>query len=81
MRRGIRAVKTGKAFVSPPDNAEGAIPTYTQDTVIPYSGKSEGDAFVRDVGAKVAKIVLKSASYPAEQRKEEVSRAVRALSL
>ena len=81
VRRGIRAVKTDKPFVSPPSNAVGAIPTYTQDTVIPYSRKSESETFVHDVGAKVAKIVLKSASYPAEQRKEEVSRAVRALSL
>jgi hypothetical protein len=81
VRRGIRAVKTGKPFISPPGDADGPIPTYTQDTVIPYSGKNEGDTFVRDVGAKVVEIVLKSASYPAEQRKEEVARGVRALSL
>ena len=80
VRRGIRAVKTGKPFISPRDNVDGVIPTYTQDTVIPYSGKSEDDAFICDVGAKVAEIVLKSARYPAEQRKEEVARAVRALS-
>ena len=80
VRRGIRAVKMGKPFISPRDNVDGVIPTYTQDTVIPDSGKSEGDAFICNVGAKVAEIVLKSASYPAEQRKEEVARAVRALS-
>ena len=80
VRRGINAVKKGKPFVSPPRRAEGLVPTYTQDTVIPLAAQSDDDEFIHDVGAKVARIVLESANYPPERRQDEFADAVRALS-
>ena len=79
VRRGISAVKKGKPFVSPPRNAAGVIPTYTQDTVIPKTVKSNDNELIHDVGAKVAQIVLESANYPPERRQDEFASVIRAL--
>ena len=80
VRRGINAVQKGRPFVSAPRRARGSVPTYTQDTVIPLAAQSDDDEFIRDVGAKVARIVLESANYPPERRQDEFAGAVRALS-
>ena len=79
VRRGIRAVQMGKPFTSPPRDAEGTVPTYTQDTVIPLEARHDDDAFIHDVGAKVARIVLESAEFPAAQRQDKFARAVGSL--
>ncbi len=80
VRRGINAVKKGKPFVSPPRQSASAVSTYTQDTVIPLAVKTDDDEFIREVGAKVGRIVIKSADHPPERRQDEFAGAVRALS-
>ena len=80
VRRGIRAVKMGQSFTSPPRGTQGPVPTYTQDTIIPLGIESDDDAFIHNVGAQVARILLESASYPLERRQEKFTRMVQALS-
>jgi hypothetical protein len=61
VRRGIRAVKAGKPFMSPPKSSNGMIPTYTSDSVlhIPPSIGAERE-LMRELGRKVADTMLES---------------------
>ena len=78
IRQGIRAVQQGKPFPSPSDRAEDVVPTYSQDTIV-HMPPTGGDdrALMREVGDKVARINLDSASFPPGERKKEFARRVR----
>ena len=80
VRRGIKAVENGKPFVSPSQNGSHIVPTFTQDTVVKLPlDKDDDRAFIRKVGAKVAKIVLESATLSYAQRGKTVMQHTRAL--
>ena len=61
VRRGIRAVKSGKPYTSPPKSSNRMIPTYTSDSVlhIPPSNDAERE-LMRELGRKVVDVMLKS---------------------
>jgi nitrite reductase/ring-hydroxylating ferredoxin subunit len=61
VRRGIRAVKAGKPFKSPPKSSNRMIPTYTSDSVlhIPPRNGAERE-LMRELGRKVADTMLES---------------------
>lgn len=77
IRKGIKAVQEGQPFPSPSDRADGVVPTYSQDTII-HMPPTGGDdrALMREVGDKVARINLDTASFPPEERKKEFARRV-----
>ena len=80
VRRGIKGVEKGNPFVSPPRKGRKVVPTFTQDTVIELPLDEDDDrAFIRDVGANVAKIVMDSAGIPYAQRAKDVVQQVRVL--
>ena len=61
VRRGIRAVKAGKPFMSPPKSSDRIIPTYTSDSVLhipPHNGAER--ELMRELGRKVVDVMLKS---------------------
>lgn len=80
LRRGISSVEQGKRFVSPPRDKEGIIPTFAQDTVLPLPPRDENDdEFIREVGKKVAKVVIDSAGIATERRKNEIENQLKAM--
>ena len=81
IRRGIRAVKAGKKYTSMPRRGGAVIPTYTQDTVITFP-REDGDdrKRMRDVGHRVAKVVLDSDQFAYDERPERFAESVRRLS-
>ncbi len=79
LRRGITAVEKGKQFDSPPREGGDIVPTYTQDTIIELGSNDDDRAFIRDIGARVAKIVLDSAELAYMQRARIFGQRVRAL--
>lgn len=79
LRANIRAVRDGKPYVSLPRTGGAVIPTYTQDTVLTVPARNGDDrALMRDIGARVADIVFKSAGKTLEEREEYFVREVRA---
>jgi len=61
VRRGIRAVKAGKPFVSTSKSSNRIIPTYTSDSVLhipPHNGAER--ELMRELGRKVVDVMLKS---------------------
>jgi hypothetical protein len=58
---GIRAVKAGKFYTSPPHDSNRLIPTYTSDSVlcIPPGNGEERD-LMRDLGRKMVEVMFKS---------------------
>ena len=61
VRRGIRAVKAGKPYTSPPHGSNRLIPTYTSDSVLRIpQGNGEERELMRELGRKVVDVMLKS---------------------
>jgi len=61
VRRGIRAVKAGKPFMSTSKSSNRIIPTYTSDSVLhipPHNGAER--ELMRELGRKVVDVMLKS---------------------
>lgn len=71
VRNGIRAVKSNKPFIQPSRNELDLIPTFTQDTIITLApgGKNE-DKLLREVGEKVAQVILASARFDTDERQQ-----------
>ena len=80
LRRGIEAVAQGKRFVSRPRDRDGIIPTFGQDAVLPLPPRGRDDrAFIRDVGRKVAQVLVDSADVATAERPAEVEREIKAM--
>ena len=61
IRRGIRAVKAGKPFTSPPRHSNRLIPSYTSESVLHIPpGIGEERALMRERGQKVVDVMLES---------------------
>ena len=71
VRRGIRAVKAGKPYTSPPRRSNRLIPTYTSDAVLhlPAVDAEERD-LMRELGRKVVDIMLTSDHLEPVDREE-----------
>ena len=71
VRDGIRAVRDGEPHASIPPRLQGAVPTFTQDSIIsrpPLDGVDD-DKVIREYGKRYAQILLESASVgPGERR-------------
>ncbi len=80
VRQGIKAAKEGKQIVAPHASADGAVPTYTQDTVLPVTPAAKDDQLlVSEIGRQIAEINLKSAQFGSSRRAQEFARMVREL--
>ena len=80
VRQGIKAAKTGEQIVAPRASADGIVPTYTQDTVLPVARAPKNDhLLVREIGRRIAEINLESARFGHNHRAQEFARMVREL--
>lgn len=80
LRRGMSAVAEGKRFITPPRDSDEIIPTFAQDTVLKLPPRDEDDeAFIREVGKKVAEVIVDSAKVAPEERRDEIERGIKAL--
>lgn len=81
VRRGIQAVKNGKPFIQPARNGLRAIPTYTQDTIITIApGKGNETKLLREIGEKVAQVILETARFDTDRRQCEFERMMQEIS-
>ena len=80
IRRGIRAVREGKALPRLPKNADGLIPTMAGDVIIrrPISN-SDDVAVQRDIGRRVGEVVAATQALPHRDRAAEIERRLRAM--
>jgi nitrite reductase/ring-hydroxylating ferredoxin subunit len=75
VRQGIKASKAGKKFASLPRRSNGAIATYTQDTIITRPpGKGDDRKLMREMGREITKVVLDSDKLTPEQRVEAIAK-------
>lgn len=80
VRKGIRAVKNGKPFVSLPRHGGQIVPTYTQDTIVTIPmGDGDDRALMRDMGQSIANLVFESAKQPLARRADWFMDKVREL--
>lgn len=71
VRLGVRGVKFSKPFIKPSRNGLDTIPTFTQDTVITLEQRDEDETKVLcEVGKKIATVILDSARYETDNRRQ-----------
>jgi nitrite reductase/ring-hydroxylating ferredoxin subunit len=80
LRRGIRAVESGKDLPSLPRNQAGLIPTMAGDVIIRHPTSNSDDVAVqRDIGRRVGEVVAATCALPHGERQGEIERRMRAM--
>jgi phenylpropionate dioxygenase-like ring-hydroxylating dioxygenase large terminal subunit len=79
LRTGTQAVKSGGRVAEAPRDGAGIIPTFAHDTIIraPLTNRSDDQAFLRQIGDMVERIVVDSADHPRDLRPAHIEKQIR----